>query len=205
MEYLDYYDEDGKYLGFETRETVHKKGLWHKIVHNWLYTKDGKILFQLRDGRLYTTASGHVDKGETVEEGAKREIKEEIGIDIQNEDLVFSEVVVWKMDKVKKDGSLFIDRAWSTRFYVLYSGDFTDFVFDPTEVSGIVALDAKEILQLFSGKLNTLKGIKINLDGVISDVNIELVDFYVNEWETPQSKYANIVQKLIEERLENKS
>ncbi|MDE6284703.1 MAG: NUDIX domain-containing protein [Bacilli bacterium] len=203
MEYLDYYDESGNYLGYATRERVHKEGLWHKIVHNWMYTKDGKILFQLREGKLYTTASGHVDKGETLEEGAKREIKEEIGIDIQDDDLTFSEVVIWKMDKVKNDGSLFKDRAWSTRFYVLYSGDFTDFVFDPAEVSGIVAVAAREVLQFFEGDIEILKGIRVDLDGKISEVNLGLADFYVNEGETPQSKYTNIVQKLIEERLEN--
>ena len=48
MEYLDYYDEEGNYLGCETREEVHKRGLWHNTVHNWLYTEDGKVIFQIR-------------------------------------------------------------------------------------------------------------------------------------------------------------
>ena len=48
IEYLDYYDEEGNYLGFDIREEVHKKGLWHKTVQNWLYTLDGKVFFQIR-------------------------------------------------------------------------------------------------------------------------------------------------------------
>lgn len=46
MEYLDYYDENDNYLGYETREVVHSKGLWHKTLHNWLYTKYGDVIFQ---------------------------------------------------------------------------------------------------------------------------------------------------------------
>ena len=33
MEYLDYYDENGNYLGYETRANVHKNALWHNSVH----------------------------------------------------------------------------------------------------------------------------------------------------------------------------
>ena len=36
-EYLDYYDENGNYLGKETRVKVHAGGLWHKTIHCWLY------------------------------------------------------------------------------------------------------------------------------------------------------------------------
>lgn len=33
MEYLDIFDENGNYIGKETRENVHKNALWHKTVH----------------------------------------------------------------------------------------------------------------------------------------------------------------------------
>ena len=65
MEYLDYYDEDGNYLGYRTRDEVHKEGLWHNTVHCWLYEMDGSVYFQIRSSshKFYTTASGHVLKG----------------------------------------------------------------------------------------------------------------------------------------------
>ena len=77
MEYLDIYDENGKYLGKEERSIVHRDALWHKTVHCWLYDKEGNIYFQIRKDKekLYTTASGHVQAGETVKEAFGREVK----------------------------------------------------------------------------------------------------------------------------------
>lgn len=87
MEYLDIYDENGNYIGKETRENVHKNALWHKTVHCWLYDKEGNVYFQIRAdvNKLYTTASGHIKAGETVKQGFAREIKEEIGINVNYE------------------------------------------------------------------------------------------------------------------------
>ena len=49
-----------------------------------VYAKDGKILFAfVHDVFGYWTLSkGKVEVGENIEEGTKREIKEEIGLDI---------------------------------------------------------------------------------------------------------------------------
>ena len=82
MEFLDIYDENGNHLGKEERGVVHKQALWHKTVHCWLFDKDGYVYFQKRadEKKLYTTASGHVMAGETVEQGFAREIREEIGV-----------------------------------------------------------------------------------------------------------------------------
>ena len=38
---LDYYNENGEYIGYKSREDVHREGLWHKTVHCWLYDKEG--------------------------------------------------------------------------------------------------------------------------------------------------------------------
>ena len=80
MEMIDIYDENGNHIGVEDRKIAHEKGLWHKTVHCWLYDKEGHIYFQIRHDRktFYTTASGHLAAGETVNEGFKREIKEEL-------------------------------------------------------------------------------------------------------------------------------
>jgi len=92
MEYLDIYDEFGKYIGKELRDVVHEKALWHKTVHCWLYDKAGNVFFQIRKdrGTLYTTASGHLQAGETIADGFHREIKEELGIDIEENELIYT-------------------------------------------------------------------------------------------------------------------
>lgn len=71
MELLDIYDEKGNHIGVEERNIVHRDALWHKTVHCWLYDKKGNIFFQVRKdrGTLYTTASGHLQAGESIAEG----------------------------------------------------------------------------------------------------------------------------------------
>lgn len=203
MEYLDYYDEEGNYLGFTTREVVHRDGLWHKTVQNWLYTKDGKVLFQIRkdNGKFYTTASGHVDKGETVEEAFSREIKEEIGLDLDCKDAKMFELVTWKMDKVKKDGSVMKDRAKSSFFMIPYEGDFTDFKFDTNEVLGIVMVDAKETMELFEkeeGEIDATIIMDENGKNVMSHRKVKLDEFLILENETALKKYGNVLKNIIE-------
>ena len=107
-EYLDYYDSNMNFIGTETRETVHKKGLWHKTIHCWLYDDYGNIFFQIRadTNKLYTTASGHVISGETIRNAFNREVKEEIGLEIKNKELELIQILVWK-NKTSKSNKIF--------------------------------------------------------------------------------------------------
>ena len=150
MKYLDYYDEDGNYLGYKSRDEVHKEGLWHNTVHCWLYEMDGSVYFQIRkdSGKFYTTASGHVLKGETIKDAFRREINEEIGLDIDSNDATLVDIVPWRMDKIK-NGSLFKDRAKANVYVDLFEGDLDSFKFDPNEVLGVVTVKAKDALNLF--------------------------------------------------------
>lgn len=199
MEMLDYYDENGKYLGFASREEVHAKGLWHNTVHCWLYNTNGEVFFQIRKdtNTLYTTASGHVAKGEKITEAFQREIKEEIGLNIDSSDAILVDIVIWKMDKIKKDGSVFSDRAKANVYIDLYEGNYDDFDFDENEVLGIVLVDAKKTKDLFENGKGSIKGKRITKQGMeVVDVSNE--DFLVNEFETAIGKYGKILDKIIE-------
>jgi len=115
MEHLDIYDEQGNFLGKEERSIVHRDALWHKTIHCWLYDKEGNVYFQIRkkENQLYTTASGHIIAGESVTEGFGREIKEEIGVNIDINKAQLVAVVPFQLDREEKDGSLFRDRAFA--------------------------------------------------------------------------------------------
>lgn len=204
MEYLDYYDENDNYLGFETREKVHSEGLWHKTVQNWLYTHDGKVIFQVRMDahKLYTTSSGHVDKGESIEEAFKRETKEEIGLDLDASTAKRIKIINWQMDTVKKDGSIIKDRAKASVFIVPFEGDYRDFKFDESEVEGVGFVDAKEALKLFAGELEEIE-IKMVKKGDHENINIDrkvtIGDFLVMPNETAMEKYGLILRAILEE------
>lgn len=200
MEYIDYYDEDGKLLGKETREIIHQDALWHKTVHCWLYNEKGEVFFQIRKdrGTLYTTASGHLVSGETISEGFQREIHEEIGILVNKDKSTFIEVVPFIMDMVKKDGTVFKDRAWSNVYANLYQGNYKDFKMDLEELDGLVLVNAKEALSLFEKGKGIILGKVINTKNEMIEREIDFKEFLVNQDETALSKYGKIMAKIVE-------
>ena len=97
-EYFDVLSEKGEYTGkIESRKDCHKLGLWHRAVVVFIISLDNqKVLLQKRSAtkRMWpnlwdVTAGGHVLSGELGYESVIREAKEEIGITVKEEDLVF--------------------------------------------------------------------------------------------------------------------
>lgn len=65
--------------------------------------KDGKVILVKHEnsynGVYYLLPGGGLEKDETIEECAKREVKEEIGLDVETESLAYYENVVSKDDQ----------------------------------------------------------------------------------------------------------
>ncbi len=203
MEYLDIYDENKNYLGKEERNVVHREALWHNTIHCWLYDKEGNIYFQIRkeEEKLYTTASGHILSGETIKEGFGREIKEEIGIDIDYNKALFVNVYKFIMDKKKNDGSIFRDCAFSNVYVCEFNGKIEDFNFDKNEVIGLVKINAKETLNLLEKETGQINGIVIknaNNENYFEEKIISIQDFLVNKGENAIKKYGDVLTKIIE-------
>jgi len=94
-ELVDILDSDGNYTGGTAlKSEAHKNGWFHPTIHVWLYTKKGGILIQKRGAGKDTfpllwdvSVAGHVGAGEEIASAAVREVKEEIGLDIVENDL----------------------------------------------------------------------------------------------------------------------
>lgn len=202
MEYLDIYDENGNHLGKELRDVVHRDALWHNTVHCWLYDKEGHVYFQIRkdEGTYYTTASGHIQAGETITEGFAREIKEEIGINVNIENCTLVDVVKFVMDKMK-NGAPFRDRAFANVYVCDFESDIDEFNFDENEVLGLVKVDAKEALRLFENNEGTIHATIIKCENgknVAHDEEVPFKNFLVNPGETALGKYGDVLKKIIE-------
>lgn len=202
MEYLDIYDESGNHIGKEERNKVHQNALWHKTVHCWLFDSDGYVYFQIRhdEKTLYTTASGHVMAGETLEQGFAREIYEEIGYNVPYTKAIHLETFKFYLDKIKKDGSEFHDRVFANIYACEFDGDISKFKYDPNELDGLVKVKANEALELFKKENGKIDGFLIeNQNGkmVMSAKKVDFSEFLVNAGETALGKYGNVLNGIL--------
>jgi len=85
-EIVDQVDENDKIIGERLKSECHREGLWHRVAVVLVFNKEGELLIQRRGPNmrrpnlLTSSAAGHLHKGESYEEGAKRELLEELGI-----------------------------------------------------------------------------------------------------------------------------
>lgn len=78
-------NEKDEVVGTMPREEAHRNGSPHRIAVVYVENLKGEILVQIRmTGRLDHSSAGHVDPGEEYIDTARRELKEELGIDNSN-------------------------------------------------------------------------------------------------------------------------
>ena len=97
MELLDVLDENGNKTGLvEDRSEVYRQGLWHRSSHIWIINDNNEILMQRRNPNKSTfpnlwaiSVAGHVRAGESSLDTAIRELKEEVNLDVKEEELEY--------------------------------------------------------------------------------------------------------------------
>lgn len=166
--------EDGTPIGIETREEVHKKGLWHETFHCWiLEIKDGKpyIHLQLRSSDkkdfpnlLDISAAGHILAHESIEDGV-REIEEELGIHVQFEELVSLGII--KDQLVVND---FIDNECCHVFlYKTMQNLDGAYRFQKEEVAGMSKFAFQDFYDLCTGTTERIQSVR-ELSITLSDI-----------------------------------
>ncbi len=87
-ETFDVVDDADRVIQALPRETVHVNNLRHRAVHVLIFNGAGELFLQKRSlwkdlnpGVWDSSTAGHVDAGETYEQAARRELREEIGAD----------------------------------------------------------------------------------------------------------------------------
>ena len=157
-EYFDIFDENNQPLGItKTRSIVHRDLTdWHRATDIWIVDTHGNILCQKRSqfkdvhpGQWSSHFGGHLKAGETYEENAIHELREELGISVTGEDLVF-------INQRKSE-----QHKHFTNVYLLWwTWDTSELVFCDGEVEEIAWLTMDQIRQqmeawLFCNSMNT--------------------------------------------------
>ncbi|MBR2704867.1 MAG: NUDIX domain-containing protein [Clostridia bacterium] len=146
-EMLDVYTRDGKYIGIRTRAECHTEnpGFYHKPAWSWVYNSKGEILIQKRAmckkrfaGYWDMACAGHVDAGETPMQGAIREAKEEIGLDVSENDIKFMGELIededyWEIGQI---------------FFIKADKDIDEFILDKNEVEEVKWISFDELKEL---------------------------------------------------------
>ncbi len=94
-ELIDVLRPDGTATGIrKPKREIHGGGDWHRSVHVWIVTPDGRLLIQKRSlakenhpGLWDVSAAGHLSAGEDSTSAAVREVFEEIGLRVAPDEL----------------------------------------------------------------------------------------------------------------------
>lgn len=147
---FDIVDECDRPIGSAPRSQVHSKGLRHRSAHVLIFStaqNPRKILLQkrsmLKDAHpgLYTTScSGHVDSGETYDEGVVREMREETGIEVHPDELI----KIGKIRACPQTGNEF------SYIYTLQVSESAKLSFLPEEIDSFKWVDVADFEKMLS-------------------------------------------------------
>lgn len=137
-EVWDGYDKDGNKLGIDQfRDEPLPEGVYHIVVEIYTVTENNEILITQRHkdkpwALKWEITGGSILKGETPEEGAIRELREETGIEVTRDDLNFMYSYIHKnTPSIYKCFVVFIDK--NKRKIQLQQGETVDYNYLPYE------------------------------------------------------------------------
>lgn len=162
-EYTDLYDENKELTGevlFREKGTKLEvpQGRYSIVVLAFIENSKGEFLFQMTSKRkknVWATTGGHVKSGQTSKEAIIEEIKEELGIDIDE-----NEIELFKTYKYES--------AFKDVFYLKKDIDVSKLTYEEDEVEYVKYLSKQEILDLINNNGNIRK---TNIDAFLDIIN----------------------------------
>ena len=165
------------------RPEAHRTGTWHGAFHCLiLYAREGTgyALFQQRSsekliapGAFDVSVGGHYAAGEGAETAGPREIREELGLDVDFRDLlpVGRRVFVYCFTPDV------MEYEFQDVFLLPRSLDPGKLALQKEELAGIIEMDVEQGIALFSGKINSLALSLLRPDGSRETITVAADDF----------------------------
>lgn len=158
-EFFDILDEKGNYIGkIETRDKCHKEGLYHKAVVVFIINSKNQVLLQKRSSnkRLWpnmwdVTAGGHVLAGEFGFQAIIREANEELGIELNKNEMTFLGASI--SQQIRGD---IINKHFNEYYIVNKDLDETKLKLQKEEVSEVKWINKSEITERIKNNYNQI-------------------------------------------------
>lgn len=164
---IDIFDADLRPLGSMDRKEAHRAGHWHRTYHCWIVRAEPvpALLFQRRaltmrnfPGLLDVSAAGHIETGETVDEGV-REVTEELGLARASFDPLYIGDRVEVADQTNGQRN----REYQAVHLAVLDANIP-LKPDPSEVWGVYWMQLDEGLDLFSGRTDAVDVVGLEYD-----------------------------------------
>lgn len=156
-ELLEVVTEEGIPTGvILSRKEIHEKNLLHNEIAVFIINREGKVLLQkrskLKKGNPLcwgASCAGHVDIHETYEQAVVRELKEELGLTIEERKL--NPLILKKLRIGDKNSHV---RSW---YYIENNFELSDFTLQKEEVEEVCWFDIDEVISNIGNSNFTFK------------------------------------------------
>ena len=156
MEYIDIFDENNNPIGEKKeKQQAHEDGNFHRTVHVWIINDKNELLLQKRSATKKThpncwdiTGAGHIKAGETISDGAIRELKEELGVEIEEKDLQY--ITTIKSTKNPKN------MEFQYVYLLRCNKKIEEYIFEDGEVSDVKYIFYKDLEKMVEEKVEGL-------------------------------------------------
>ena len=158
-EKFDVLNQFGEFTGkIATRDECHKKGLWHRAVYAFIIDDKGNVLLQKRskNKKLWpnmwdVTVGGHVDSGEFGRQALIREVKEELGIELDDSDIKY----LVGSTSINKKGDI-INKHYNECYLITKDISISEIKIQKEEVSEVKYFSKDELLKRISNNYDGL-------------------------------------------------
>lgn len=163
MELIDILNPDGTVSGrVGERTVIHREGSFHRTSHTWLVRGNRQtgydVLLQKRaegkdafPGCYDISSAGHIPAGSDALESAVRELKEELGIEVSEEELHFVGTLEASIE-TEFYGKLFRNHELSTVFVLKKDVDIASLRLQEEEVESVRWIGLEDCMQGIHGK-----------------------------------------------------
>lgn len=156
MEYIDIVDENNNPIGkVKEKQQAHEDGNFHRTAHIWIINDKNELLLQKRSStkKIHPncwdiSGAGHIRAGESVIDGAIRELKEELGVKAQGKDLQYiATIKSTKNPKNMEFGYVYLLRS---------NKKIEEYVFKDDEVSDVKYVYFEQLEKMVEEKVEGL-------------------------------------------------